>query len=163
MIHDLDEFNAKWEQESSDPYNVIMLYLIAALQVEKNPMIAENMMTIIVSKKDCLEDNMSPTKLRLGHSAKYFLTRFQENSNIARSYVGGSPENDYHIDESLLEMKVVREEVINERLKVFIKSGGKDFLTPVQVQKNRYDQWKLVEYSSICTGVKKPSSKENDF
>jgi len=163
MIYDLDTFTAKWDQESSDPYGVIMLYLIAALNIEKNPEEAENMMTVVVSNKDCLEDYESPTSLRLGRSAKYFFTRFQENPNIARSYLGGSPEKDYQIDESNLELRVVREEEIKDRLKVFIRSGGKDFLTPVQVQKNRDDQWKLVEYSSICTGVKKPSSEENNF
>jgi len=163
MIFDLDTFISKWNQVSSDPYGVIMLYLMAALNIEKNPEEAENMMTVIVSKRDCLEDNESPTNLRLGRSAGYFLKRFQENPNIARSYLGGSPENEYRVDESNLELTVVREEEINERLKIFIKSRGKDFLTPVQVQKNRDNQWKLVEYSSICTGVKKPLTEENNF
>ena len=163
MIFDLDTFISKWNQVSSDPYEVILLYLMAALNIEKNPEEAENMMTVIVSKRDCLEDNESPTNLRLGRSAGYFLKRFQENPNIARSYLGGSPENEYRVDESNLELTVVREEEINERLKIFIKSRGKDFLTPVQVQKNRDNQWKLVEYSSICTGVKKPLTEENNF
>jgi hypothetical protein len=163
MIYDLDEFISKWNHVSSDPYKVIMLYLLAALNIEKNLDEAENMMTVIVSKKDCLEDNESPTGLTLGRSAGYFLRRFQDNPNIARSYLGGSPENNYQVNESNLELTVLREEEINERLKIFIKSKGKDFLTPVQVQKNRDNEWKLVEYSSICTGVKKPLSEQNDF
>ena len=163
MVSDLDEFISKWNQVASEPNKVIMLYLLAALNIEKNQDEAENMMTVIVSKRDCLEDNESPTNLRLGRSAGYFLRRFQDNPHIARSYLGGSPENNYQIDESNLELKVVREEEINERFKIFIKSKGKDFLTPVQVQKNRDNQWKLVEYSSVCTGVKKPLSEQNDF
>lgn len=163
MIHEFDEFVSKWNLASSDPYKVIMLYLLAALNIEKDPDEAEDMMTLIVSKRDCLEDNESPTNLRLGRSSGYFLRRFQDNPNIARSYLGGSPENNYQIDKSNLELTIVREEEINERLKIFIKSKGKDFLTPVQVQKNRDNQWKLVEYSSICTGVQKPLSEQNNF
>jgi hypothetical protein len=163
MVSGLDEFISKWNQVASEPNKVIMLYLLAAINIEKNQDEAENMMTVIVSKRDCLEDNESPTNLRLGRSAGYFLRRFHDNPHIARSYLGGSPENNYQIDESNLELTVVREEEINERFKIFIKSKGKDFLTPVQVQKNRDNQWKLVEYSSICTGIKKPSSEENNF
>lgn len=163
MIYDVDSYYTKWNEISSDPYKVILLYLNAALQIEKNPKVAENMMTIVVSKKDCQEDNTSPTNLRLGHSAKNFHSKFEENPNIARSYLGGSPDNNYTIDESNLELLIVREAEDNERLKIFIKSQGKDLATPVQVQKNRNGQWKLVEYSSICTGVKKPISEKNDF
>lgn len=163
MIHNLHEFEEKWLKHSSDPIKTIMMYLIAALNIEYDHEISENMMTLVVSKKDCHYSKDSPTKLRLGRSPKNYFYNFQDNPNIARSYVGGAPLNDYQIDETRLCLHIVREETVGERRKIFIKSEGKDLDTPAQLQQNRNGQWKLVEYSSICTGVKESHSTKNDF
>ena len=48
-------------------------------------------------------------------------------------------------------------------LKIFIDSGGKDLNTPVQLRVNARGEWKMTEYSSICTGVRKTVEEEGDF
>jgi len=48
-------------------------------------------------------------------------------------------------------------------LKIFIDSGGKDMDTPLQLRQNNDGQWKLTEYSSVCTGVRKTPEEEGDF
>jgi hypothetical protein len=58
---------------------------------------------------------------------------------------------------------VVRKEKQAKGLKIFIQSGGKDMPTPVYVRENSSGQWKLTNYSSICTGVKKTVEEEGDF
>jgi hypothetical protein len=140
-----------------------MYYLIAALNIEKDAKLAETMMTVVVSKNDCLEDSRSPSGLKLGKSASYYIGQVQNNKNIARSYVGGTNTNGYKIDTKALTMTVVSKQDAGKGVKIFIQSGGKDMATPLQLAKNNEGQWKLTNYSSICTGVKKTSEEEGDF
>jgi hypothetical protein len=163
MITSFSKFKSEWEKDAGKPENTIMYYLIAALNVEKNPELADQMMTVIVSKKHCIEDSGSPTGLKLGRSAKYFIGQFKGNKNIARSYVGGTPQNGYKFNKDKLVMTVKKKQEHGKGLKIFIDSGGKDMDTPVQLAQNSSGQWKLIEYSSICTGVRKTVEEEGDF
>jgi hypothetical protein len=163
MITSFSEFAQSWEKDAGKPENTIMYYLIAALNIEKDPKLADQMMTVIVSKKHCLEDSGSPSGLKLGRSAKYFIGQFKKNKNIARSYVGGSPENGYRFNKDKLVMTITKKQEHGKGLKIFIDSGGKDMDTPVQLAQNSSGQWKLIEYSSICTGVRKTAKEEGDL
>jgi hypothetical protein len=163
LITSFSKFKSEWEKEAARPEDTIMYYLIAALNIEKDPELAESMMTLVVSKKDCQEDEGSPSGLKLGRSAKYFVGQFKQDKNIARSYVGGTPKNGYKYVGANLVMIVTKRQEHGKGLKIFIDSGGKDMDTPVQVQKNKDGQWKLTEYSSICTGVRKTVEEEGDF
>ena len=163
MITSFPRFKAEWEKDAGKPENTIMYYLIAALNVEKDPELADAMMTVVVSKNDCVEDGKSHSGLKLGRSAKYFVGQFKKNKNIARSYVGGTPQNGYKIDKDKLTMTVKKKQEHGKGLKIFIDSEGKDFDTPVRLRKNNSGQWKLIEYSSICTGVQKTLEEEGDF
>jgi hypothetical protein len=163
MITSFSKFKSAWEKDAGKPENAIMYYLIAALNIEKDLQLADAMMTVVVSKNDCLEDSESHSGLKLGRSAKYFVGQFKKNKNIARSYVGGTPQNGYNIDKDNLTMTVTKKQEHGKGLKIFIDSGGKDMDTPVQLRQNNAGQWKLTEYSSICTGVRKTSEEEGDF
>ncbi len=163
MITSFSKFKSAWEKDSGKPENTIMYYLIAALNIEKDPKLADAMMTVLVSKRDCMEDGGSPSGLKLGRSAKYFIGQFKKNKNIARSYVGGTYKNKYKFSKSNLTMTVVKKQEHGKGLKIFIDSGGKDLNTPVQLRSNSAGQWKLTEYSSICTGVRKTVEEEGDF
>ncbi|MHA2222668.1 MAG: DUF6935 domain-containing protein, partial [Candidatus Thorarchaeota archaeon] len=155
MITSFSKFKSAWEKDAGKPENTIMYYLIAALNIEKDPELADAMMTVVVSKRDCMEDGGSPSGFKLGRSAKYFIGQFKKNKNIARSYVGGTYKNGYKFSKSNLTMTVVKKQEHGKGLKIFIDSGGKDLNTPVQLRENSSGQWKMTEYSSICTGVRK--------
>jgi hypothetical protein len=163
MITSFSKFKSEWEKDAGSPEDSIMYYLIAALNIEKDPELADAMMTVVVSKRHCVESGDSPSGLRLGTTSKYGVGQFQRNKNIARSYVGGTSKNGYKIDKKNLTMTVVKKEEKGKGLKFFIKSGGKDMPTPVTLQKNSSGQWKLTNYSSIYTGVKKTVEEEGDF
>ena len=163
MITSFSKFKSAWEKDAGKPENTIMYYLIAALNVEKDPKLADAMMTVIVSKRHCIESGSSPSGLKLGTSSKYFIGQFKRNVNIARSYVGGTNKNKYKIRKSSLIMTVVSKKEHGKGLKIFIQSGGKDMATPLQLRKNSSGQWKLTNYSSVCTGVKKTVEEEGDF
>ncbi len=163
MITSFSKFKSAWEKDAGKPENTIMYYLIAALNVEKDPKLADAMMTVIVSKRHCIESGSSPSGFKLGTSSKYFIGQFKRNVNIARSYVGGTNKNKYKIRKSSLIMTVVSKKEHGKGLKIFIQSGGKDMATPLQLRKNSSGQWKLTNYSSVCTGVKKTVEEEGDF
>jgi hypothetical protein len=163
MITSFKTFKSEWEKDARKPERSIMYYLIAALNIEKDPELAEAMMTVVVSKNDCLEDGSSPSGLKLGRSAKYYIGQFKKNPNIARSYVGGTNTNNYKFSKNNLTMTVVRKQDQANGVKIFIQSGGKDLATPVSLRENSSGQWKLTNYSSICTGVKKTVEEDGDF
>jgi len=163
MITSFSKFKSEWEKDAGKPENTIMYYLIAALNIEKDPKLADAMMTLIVSKKDCVEAGTSPSGFKLGRSAAYYIGQFQGNKNIARSYVGGTNTNNYKITSKELTMTVVKKQDQARGVKIFIQSGGKDMPTPVYLAKNSRGQWKLTNYSSICTGVKKTVEEDGDF
>ena len=163
FIEDFDEFKTSWQKKAGTPEQTILHYINAALVAEDKPQLADAMMTVVVSKKLCADDSSSPSGMKLSRSAKYMLGQIQKNANIAKSYVGGHPDNDYAYDKNRLVMTVVSRKGDDNKKKIFIKSGGKDFDTPTQLAKNKHDQWKLIEFSSIATGVKKPKSEMGDF
>lgn len=163
MITSFSKFKSEWEKDAGKPEDSIMYYLIAALNIEKDPKLAEAMMTVVVSKRDSMESGSSPSGLKLGKSAKYYIGQFKNNKNIARSYVGGTNTNKYKFSKSGLTMTVVKKEKQPKGLKFFIQSGGKDLATPIYLRENSSGQWKLTNYSSICTGVKKTVEEEGDF
>lgn len=163
MITSFSKFKSSWEKDAGKPENSIMYYLMAALMIEKDPKLADAMMTVVVSKRDCLESGSSPSGLKLGKSSKYYIGQFKKNPNIARSYVGGTNTNKYKYSKINLTMTVDRKEKQAKGVKIFIQSGGKDLATPVSLRENSSGQWKLTNYSSICTGVKKTVEEEGDF
>ncbi|NHJ12790.1 MAG: hypothetical protein EAX95_03900 [Candidatus Thorarchaeota archaeon] len=165
MINKFDKFKASWEKNAGDKYESVLHYVIAALNIEVDKNVADAMMTVVVSTKDSTEDSKSPSGRKLkARGAGYYVNQFANNKNIARSYVGGTPENNYKIDKKNLTLKVVREQDLGkDKLKIFIECGGADSPRPVQVARNRDGQWKLIEYSSLCVGVKKTSDEEGDF
>ncbi|UCH03532.1 MAG: hypothetical protein JSW05_07995, partial [Candidatus Thorarchaeota archaeon] len=138
MITDFEKFKAAWEKDAGDPYESIMYYLIAALNIEKDTNLADAMMTVVVSKRDCMESSKSPSGLKLGKSARYYSEQFHEDRNIARSYMGANWKDDYSFDKNSLVMTVTREQKVDDKtLKVFIESGGADSPRPATVARNK--------------------------
>jgi hypothetical protein len=165
MITNFDEFKSSWERDAGDPFASIMYYIIAALNIQRDEDLANAMMTVVVSKNDSLEDGRSASGRYLRRQGTYYyIGQFSKTDHIAKSYVGGTPENGYKIDEGKLVMTVVRvQDKGDKEKKIFIQSGGKDNPTPVSVARNNAGQWKLIEYSSICTGVKRTPEEAGDF
>ena len=165
MITSFNKFKDAWEKDAGNPYDSIMYYLIAALNIEKDEDLADAMMTVVVSKKDTQEDEKSPSGLKMSpRRGGYYIGQFRKNPNIAKSYVGGDYKDNYKIDKKNLVMTITRDQDLGgDKRKIFIHSGGTDSPRPVQVAKNKHGQWKLIEYSSICVGVRKTKDEEGDF
>ncbi len=164
MITSFKKFEAAWEKDAKDPYDSIMYYIIAALNIPKDSKLADAMMTVVVSKRQCMEDKKSPSGLKLGKTARYYIGQFKEDKHIAISYVGGDWKKDYKYSKTKLTMTVTKTQNVDDKTKkIFIHSGGADSPRPVTVKKNKNGQWKLTSYGSLCVGVRKPASDVDDF
>jgi hypothetical protein len=71
--------------------------------------------------------------------------------------------SDKDLKMTLLRVTPMRRRRGPSKVKVWIKSAGKDNPTPTQVARNRYGQWKIIECSSIITGVRPSKEEEEDF
>ncbi|MFX1476444.1 MAG: DUF6935 domain-containing protein [Promethearchaeota archaeon] len=168
MITSFDKFKASWEKNAGEPEQTIFHYLIALLNIERDIKIADAMMSILVHKDRTLEDLMSPSGRKLGRTQRYYLMHTKENPDVPKSYLGGTPENDYKINKSRLPMTVLKIEKLKRKrgpatVKLWIQSAGKDSPTPTQLSKNKYGQWKITECSSIITGVRPSQEELEDF
>ena len=165
MITDFKKFKASWEKNASDPAQSIFHFLVAAYNYSvKDKAIGDAMATVILSKKHNLDDPSSPSGLKLGPTNKTLLKYMRNDPNIVKSYLGAEYKEDYKFNESKPKMAFLGFVPEGEkRLKAIIQSTGKDFPTPVGLAKNKHDQWKIMEFSSIATGCKKPASEEDDF
>ena len=168
MITSFEKFQAAWEKDAGEPENTIFYYIIALLNIERDEKIAAAMMSILVHKDRTKEDLMSPSGRGLLRTHAYFLFRTKEQPDVPRSYLGGTPENDYEIDEKALKMTVLKIQKTKPKrgplqAKVTIKSAVKDFPTPTSLAQNKHGQWKILECSSIITGVRESVHEEEDF
>jgi hypothetical protein len=164
MITSFKKFQAAWEKDADNPHDSIMYYIIAALNIEKDPDLADAMMTVVVSKRQTLESSKSPSGYKLRKTAKYYIGQFKEDKNIARSYMGADWKNDYKFSKSNMVMTVTKDQKVDDKTrKIFIHSGGADSARPVTIKRNKHGQWKLTSYGSLCVGVRKPASEVDDF
>ena len=154
---DLKDFEKLWKTSAKDPVKVIELFMIAALEYEKDQKVGSYMVSYLIPKKECMEDARSPTGLvPYPNGVGYMLKQTLKNPNIVRSYIGGTPKNGYKIDPSDIKLTVVSKEINGDWAKVVIQSAGKDFPTPITL-KMEDGNWKIYSgISSIATGVRPP-------
>jgi hypothetical protein len=163
MITNFKAFQKSWEKSADDPSDSVFHFLMAIYNYCKDPAKGEPMTTVVLSKKHNQKSSGSPSGLKLGPTNRRLLNHMREDNNIIKSYLGASYKEDYKFDEKNLEMSLVTKEIDDEYATVVIQSGGKDLPTPVALAKNKNNQWKIVEFSSIATGCRKPASVEGDF
>lgn len=163
MITDFDKFKKSWEKSASDPAQSVFHLLIAAYNYCNDSEIGDPMATVVLSKKHNQKDASTLSGLKLGKTNRYLFKHMAENINIVKSYLGANYKEDYKFNEKKLTMSLLTFDSDGKYGKVVIQSGGKDFPTPVGVGKNKNGQWKILEFSSVATGCRKPASEEDDF
>ena len=151
----LKDFKEMWNKLGKTEKGAIKCYLIGVLEYIEGNKMAEKMIAITLPKPQ-----LTP-KGNPGKHEKYFLSLYKKYPNIAKSYFGGTPDNNY-------EYSIENDLIINDNSvrgdkdsKIFVQSGGKDFGSPVHLRKNKDGYWKLFGTSSLVTGVKK--IEDDDF
>ena len=154
----IERFRERFESQGSDPEAVVALLVEAMVTLEVDEKLGAEMMTMVISRR---------------LDAGEYIRRLLANTNIARSYAGGTYQNDY--DD--FDMGALRVELDAEyssvgqgvgipsegRAKFFVKSGGADRPRPVLLAKNNSGKWKVTEFSSLTVGVRQPATVAGDF
>ncbi|NVM03887.1 MAG: hypothetical protein HWN67_16265 [Candidatus Helarchaeota archaeon] len=165
VVKGFDEFKEMFDEKGTDPREVILLYCIAALEYANGNDDAKYMATLVLPKNYCHKDPASPSGLTIDIKGElYFLNHIREHPNNVKSYLGGTPDNNYELDEDNLELKIIKEGIEKKKALIVIQSAGKDMSTPVELKKNRDGYWKIFKgTSSIATGVKVTAEEVDDF
>ena len=166
------EFKSRFERGGSDPELVVSLLVEGMCALELDSDLGEQMVALLCSKKvlDPAPGTLSGFRFRKTDDS---LNRLRRNANIARSYAGGTHESDYK-DCDPLTPTVTLDKVYSAgaqgvdfpepgRAKFFVHSGGADNPRPVTLARNSAGLWKVVNFSSMTTGVRPPASEAGDF
>ncbi|TFF84821.1 hypothetical protein EU523_01150 [Candidatus Heimdallarchaeota archaeon] len=168
MFKSFEAFKKSWEKNASDPIQSVYHFLIGAYNYLQDKQLGEEMLTLVLSTKHNKKDKSSASGFRLGPSNKRLIGELMKDENIIKSYLGGTYEKDYedfNEKKPVMQYLYTREDEAqkDKYLSIFIQSGGKDLPTPVSLGKNNEGQWKVVEFSSVSTGCRKPMSEEGNF
>jgi hypothetical protein len=160
------EFEVQFNELSKTPTGTLKCFLIACLEYgrEKNKD-ASKMMGLCLPK-DKLDNQGEPSRANTMWSQMFKPAgpKSRTVAPIPASYLGGTPANHYAADYNHVITSTDHKyfEQDENNAKIFIQSGGKDFQTPVTLKRNNSGSWKIMEFSSIYTGVKYDHD-EGDF
>jgi len=165
IIQSFSDFKSSWEKNAKNPAQSILHFLIAAYNFAHGKKEdGEHMATIILAKPLLEENSNSPTGFGLSKSGEgNLMQHMAEVPEIVRSYLGGTPENDYKLDVNKIVMTIVGEGTAGDDTTIAVQSAGKDEPSSCNLRKNNSGQWKLFNIDSLTTDVKPPKSKAGDF
>ncbi|TXT60415.1 MAG: hypothetical protein BAJALOKI1v1_1270001 [Promethearchaeota archaeon] len=147
----LAEFEAKWNELGTTEEGTIKCFLIGILEYLEGNKDAEKMIEMTLPKN------------KIDSRVRYYL-KSQFDKNVAGSYLGGTPDNEYTYSyDNKVHVDSKQSKRGKKESKIFVQSGGKDFASPVHLKKNKDGYWKLFNVSSLATGVKKLTSEDDDF
>ncbi len=148
-----------------DPRGTVKLFLqvLHGLSTDENA--ARELIPLFLPKPSLKADPRTKSGFAIGLSDEYYVAELLKKPNIMRSYFGGTPENDYVPVDGFEPLFVDgRPTVIEEKeAKIFVRSLGKEFPSPVSLKRNSDGVWKVFSWSSIATGVKTPTAEAEDF
>lgn len=157
----LEEFKAYWEQSGKTPEGSVKCLIIAALETVKEGNKDGKKMWGMVLHKDYVDSKGEVSERFAIEQCSRQIKGTDFKGAILTSYLGGTPENgyvcSYENDLVVIETQTITD---GEEVKIFIQSGGKDMATPLRLRKNKDGYWKVVEYSSVYTGVKPVDNKD---
>ncbi|MHA1301075.1 MAG: DUF6935 domain-containing protein [Candidatus Helarchaeota archaeon] len=165
IVKNFKDFKKLFEEKGTDPREVILLYCIAALEYANGNEEGKYMATLCLPKTFLHEDPGSPSGYTMDDKGElYYLNQIRNRPQIVKSYLGGTPQNGYQINEDKLELNIIKEGFDGKNARIVIKSAGKDNPTPIELKQNKYGYWKIFQGTgSIATGVRVTSDAQDDF
>ena len=151
----VDDFRARIAAEATDPKQAVRLWFDAVF--------------VYTSGEDELGADMITEMTKDNNwqrAASYFVRALDHNPHIFRSYARGSaPENDYAMSPDDYALTFTRTETQpypdreeGEYVKMFVESSGADSPRPIEVQRNSRGEYKVSNFSSICSGIRPPAT-----
>ncbi|MBI5832858.1 MAG: hypothetical protein HZB16_11205 [Armatimonadetes bacterium] len=152
----VDEFKTRLETEGKEYKTAAHLWL-EALYVYLNAdetikAKGREMVGLITST-----DNADWEKEMLGRAT------LQKQPYLYQSYAKGAvPDNDYKMDPDKFELEFTTDKLQQEGKVVYlmVKCGGADNPRPFRMKLTKSGIWKMLEWSSLQVGIKKPASEQ---
>ncbi|KAL6068304.1 hypothetical protein QOT17_008333 [Balamuthia mandrillaris] len=167
-----EDYKTRFESEATNPEAVVKLLVEGMLLLETDKTLGEQVVCLVSAKTNLQEDSSSPSGFKWRRTDDS-LNRLLRDKNIARSYAGGVWTSGYDsssVDPSHIVLDKgysASRQGINYpqqgKAKFFVKSGGADTPRPVTLACNASGQWKVMEFSSLTVGVRKPQAEALDF
>ena len=145
---------------AGEPEAVTKLFITAMIQYPENKEECLRRFTILLSdgqldSGDAYEGQMP------GKSFRFLLGQLEQKPYVARSYIQGtSPENGYAPPEGGPWEIILTPDPLGQTeentVKLFVDCTGADSARPITLVKNSDGLWKVLEGSSLFTGVRPP-------
>ena len=165
MSDEFIEFKNRAADRTTDPEAVVGLFLEALVTLERDETLGTQKMALLLAPGQLSPDPSALSGQRISRMGMESVRRLLRNANIARSYVGGSYQRGY-ADFSPDDLRVTLDRSNPRsgldypspgRAKYFVFSGGADSARPITLTRTDDGAWKVHEYSSLTTGVRKPA------
>ena len=167
-----NDFKARFEAQGSDPEATVRLLVEGMVTLEQDEALGAQLMALVISKKNLQPDPDALSGQRF-RPADGTLSRLLADPNISRALAGGTHQQGYQdFDPAALRVELDRgyssgaQGVDYPRpgeAKLFLRCGGADTPRPVTLAKNSSGTWKVVNLSSLTSGVRRPAAEVGDF
>lgn len=167
-----NDFKARFEAQGSDPEATVRLLVEGMVTLEQDEALGAQLMALVISKKNLQPDPGALSGQRF-RPADGTLGRLLADPNISRALAGGTHQQGYQdFDPAALRVELDRGYSAGAQgvdyprpgeAKLFLRCGGADTPRPVTLAKNSSGCWKVINLSSLTSGVRRPAAEVGDF
>lgn len=176
----LGHFQLQYQQDAKTPQGAAERLLQALVMGLENPTMAEAYLSVVLRSDELTAAPSRPGGYTLSATGKFMWQQFQQKPHIVYSYVGATPDQGYHnfnpkklvfnfpadgemVGQIRVDNSAVKAGATTGR--IYIKSSGKDFPTPINMDKNRDGIWKIRinSLSNLATGVRPGTANAGNF
>lgn len=160
-----EEFVKLRNAQATTPEGGAAMFLLAMLAWEKDKDLGEPFFTIALDKGQLKKGKGGYKGYAPGNSAMFLIKRIDGKKVFPKAYVKGTTTKAGYAAKAPFTFKFMRNKhskQTNGDIKVYVYCSGADTPRPVRLRKNNRGLWKVVEFSSLVVGMKKPPSKDDD-
>ncbi len=160
MPSTIEEFEQLRNQIATTPEGGATIFMLALKIYYTNQSLGHQCLVIAADRGHLTEGNIYKGFQLMRSDLSLITSQLQRNPKIPDSYIkGGTPENNYSIQlPYIYEYSENRTSGTENEgyMKLFITCYGADSPRPIHVKKNNRGIWKVVNWSSVIVGIKKP-------
>ena len=155
MYETFEQWRSEWVAARSSPVAALDLFTRACLHLERDPDLARAVLAMMVRKDVTVLDPSSPSGRLPGSEFEFYITQMTREPAIARSHLGGLPEDDYAVDPADAHIRAIEVEQSGNKAAVFMHCGGRVAPTPVWLRRNKKGRWRVITgISAMCRGIR---------
>ncbi|MDF1667734.1 MAG: hypothetical protein P1V97_38715 [Planctomycetota bacterium] len=160
-----EEFVKLRDSTATTPEGGAAMFVLAMMAWEKDKDVGEPFFTIALDKGQLKKGKGGYKGYAPGNSAMFLIKRIDGKKVFSKSYLDGTSPKKGYAAKAPFKFKFMRNKyskLSNGDIKVFVYCSGADSPRPCRLRKNNRGLWKVVEFSSLVVGMRKPPSKDDD-